>query len=198
MGRRRSCVALWTWALLALACMVPAPAPAGTPRKLMLDTAQSRFGFELRTRFGQKIEGLFPRFEGDVLVLPDGRNQVRLRMDATQVEIPGKRRYTVWMRGADFFDVERFPVVQFDSLPYLPEVVERGGSIVGSLTIRGVTHVETLTVMPAECPRAGYDCDVISRGTVLRGRYGMESWQVALGDRVTFVLRARMQEKPQP
>lgn len=67
-----------------------------------IDPAQSRFGFEIKTRFGTKIEGFFPRFRGDVVTLADGRQQVRFRLDATQVEIPGKDRYTSWMRGEDF------------------------------------------------------------------------------------------------
>ncbi|KAB7769855.1 YceI family protein [Xanthomonas maliensis] len=166
--------------------------------KIPFDPAQSRFGFEIRTRFGQKIEGLFPRFEGDLLELPDGRHQVRLRMFTSQVEIPGKARYTAWMRGEDFFDVQRYPVVEFDSVPFDPDLSKQGGDLLGKLTIRGITHEETLHVIPAECPRPGYDCDVISRGTVLRGRYGMDAWQVALGDRVTFVLRARLQEARRP
>lgn len=193
------------WALPAPArAQSPAPAPAPAPavaageQHFLLDTARSRCGFEIRTRFGQKIEGWFPKFEGEVVRLADGRHRVRLRMDARQVEIPDKPRYTSWMRGEDFFDVERHPVVEFDSQPYSQEVTLHGGDIIGDLSIRGITHTETLTVMPADCPRAGYDCDVISRGTVLRGRYGMDSWQVALGDRVTFILRARLQEAPRP
>jgi len=163
-----------------------------------IDPAQSRFGFEIKTRFGMKIEGFFPRFRGDVVTLADGRQQVRFRLDATQVEIPGKDRYTSWMRGEDFFDVAQYPVVEFESLPYVDEVVKQGGDIVGNLTIRGITHLETLHVVPAECTRPGYDCDVISRGTVLRGRYGMNAWQMALGDRVTFILRGRLQEARRP
>nr|WP_304945335.1 YceI family protein [Xanthomonas euvesicatoria] len=163
-----------------------------------IDPAQSRFGFEIKTRFGMKIEGFFPRFRGDVVTLADGRQQVRFRLDATQVEIPGKDRYTSWMRGEDFFDVAQYPVVEFESLPYVDEVVKQGGDIVGNLTIRGITHLETLHVGPAECTRPGYDCDVISRGTVLRGRYGMNAWQMALGDRVTFILRGRLQEARRP
>ncbi len=181
-ARRWWLLALLAWALPALA-----------QRTLSLDTAHSSCGFEIRTRFGQRIEGTFPRFDGQIQQLPDGRHQVRLRMYTTEVEIPGKPRYTDWMRGETFFDVQHYPLIEFDSFPYSPDIVRDGGNIVGNLTIRGITHLETLTVMPAECPRAGYDCDVISRGTVLRGRYGMDSWQVALGDRVTFLLRARLE-----
>jgi polyisoprenoid-binding protein YceI len=179
---------------------VPALPPAqSTPQKVMeLDTARSRLGFEIRTRLGQRIEGVFPRFEGRIDVLSDGRHEVHLRMFTGYVEIPGKDRYTAWMRGEEFFDARRYPVVEFDSVPYSPDLVEKGGGIHGRLILRGVSHPETLQVEAASCPRAGYDCDVVSRGTVQRGRYGMDSWQLALSDRVTFVLRARLNEAPKP
>lgn len=172
------------------------PAVHATP--LRLDTARTAFGFEVRTRLGQRIVGVFPRFEGRIEVLSDGRHQVHLKMYTRSVEIPGKRRYTEWMRGEDFFDAGRYPVVEFDSLPYYPAAIKNGGDIHGRLVLRGISHPETLRVEPAECDRPGYDCDVVSRGTVLRGRYGMDNWQLALSDRVTFVLRARLSEAPEP
>ncbi|WP_315389747.1 YceI family protein [uncultured Stenotrophomonas sp.] len=177
----------------------PLAAPVQPPLQvLQVDAARSHFGFEIRTRLGQRIEGVFPRFEGRVDVLPDGRHQVHLRMFSRYVEIPGKERYTAWMRGEEFFDSARYPVVEFDSRPYWPDPVHQGGVIEGQLILRGVSHPEVLKVEPAVCPRAGYDCDVVSRGTVQRGRYGMDSWQLALSDRVTFVLRARLHEAPKP
>ncbi|MCS4231866.1 polyisoprenoid-binding protein YceI [Stenotrophomonas maltophilia] len=165
---------------------------------LVLDTQRSQLGFEVRSRLGQRIEGSFPHFEGRIEVLSDGRHQVHLKMYTRSVEIPGKPRYTGWMRGEEFFDAARHPVVEFDSLPYDPARVDQGGDIHGRLMLRGVSHPETLRVEKAECARPGYDCDVVSRGTVLRGRYGMDNWQLALSDRVTFVLRARLSEAPKP
>lgn len=190
---------LWG-AVAAHAAPPPAAVPASVPtaHKLEFDTLNSRFGFEIRTRLGQRIEGVFPRFEGRIEVLSDGRHQVHLRMFTRYVEIPGKARYTGWMRGEEFFDAGRYPVVEFDSIPYHPELVEKGGGIEGRLILRGISHPETLRVEPAQCARAGYDCDVVSRGTVQRGRYGMDSWQLALSDRVTFVLRARLSEASKP
>ncbi len=181
-----------------LLLLLLAIAPAAAAQQLAFDVEHSRFGFEIRTRFGQKIEGLFPRFEGHITVLPDGRQQVRLRMFSQYVEIPDKPRYTGWMRGEDFFDAERYPVVEFNSVPYVPGLVEKGGVVQGTLTLRGITRPETLRVMPPVCDRPGYDCDVTSRGTILRGRYGMDSWQVALSDRVTFVLHTRLTGAPTP
>ena len=165
---------------------------------MFLDTRRSRIGFDVRTRIGQRIEGNFPHFEGRIEVLSDGRHQVHLKMYTRSVEIPGKDRYTGWMRGADFFDAQRHPAVEFDSLPYDPDTVARGGDIQGRLMLRGVSHPEVLRVERAVCDRPGYDCDVVSRGTILRGRYGMDNWQLALSDRVTFVLRARLSEAPKP
>ncbi|WP_425477257.1 YceI family protein [Stenotrophomonas humi] len=183
---------LMVWALAGAAFAKP---PATLPQ---IDTARSQFGFEIRTRFGQKIEGNFPRFEALSTQLPDGRHQVRLRMYAQYVEIPDKPRYTAWMRGEDFFDVARYPLIEYQSDPYSPDVIERGGEVQGWLTIRGISRRETLRLAEPECARPGYDCDLVSRGTVLRGRYGMDSWQMALGDRVTFILRTRLVGASQP
>ena len=81
--------------LLALLLAVTgATAGTATAQPLSFDTTHSRFGFEIRTRFGQRIEGEFPRFEGWLTLLPDGRHQVRLRMFTAYVQIPGKPRYT--------------------------------------------------------------------------------------------------------
>ena len=163
---------------------------------MFLDPRRSRIGFDVRSRIGQRIEGNFPHFEGRIEVLSDGRHQVHLKMYTRSVEIPGKERYTGWMRGEDFFDAQRHPAVEFDSLPYDPDTVAQGGDIQGRLMLRGVSHPEVLRVERAACDRPGYDCDVVSRGTILRGRYGMDNWQLALSDRVTFVLRARLSEAP--
>ncbi len=192
MAAVRGMLLLMVWALAGEAFAKPPPVPP------QIDTARSHFGFEIRTRFGQKIEGNFPRFEALSTQLPDGRHQVRLRMYAQYVEIPNKPRYTTWMRGEDFFDVARYPLIEFQSDPYAPEVITQGGAVEGWLTIRGISRRETLRLAEPECARPGYDCDLVSRGTVLRGRYGMDSWQMALGDRVTFILRTRLTGAPHP
>lgn len=188
----------WVRCGLLLSWLAATGTAVAAPQPLQFDTTHSRFGFEIRTRFGQRIEGQFPRFDGWITVLPDGRHQVRLRMFTQYVEIPGKPRYTGWMRGEDFFDAQRHPLVEFESDPYDPDIVECGGSVEGRLTIRCISRREVLHLEQPECARPGYDCDLVSRGTVQRGRYGMDSWQFALGDRVTFILRTRLLGASQP
>ena len=173
---------------LVVLCMCPAWAqPSNT-----FDPAQSRFGFELRTRWGLKLEGVFPRFEGELRQLPDDRQQVQLRMFTQDVVIEGYPRYTEWTRGDQFFDAERYPVVSFVSRPYDKALLVSGGPLAGDLTIRGITRPKTLDLAPSTCERPALDCDVVATGAVRRSDYDMDAWQLAVSDRVVFVLRARL------
>lgn len=174
---------------LAMLCMCPAWAQPGNA----FDPAQSRFGFELRTRWGLKLDGIFPQFEGELRQLPDDRQQVRLRMFTKDVRIEGYPRYTQWTRGDQFFDAARYPVVSFVSQPYDKALLVSGGPLAGDLTIRGITRPKTLDLAPSTCARPGVDCDVVASGAVRRSDYDMDAWQLAVSDRVVFVLRARLQ-----
>ncbi|MET0655499.1 MAG: YceI family protein [Pseudoxanthomonas sp.] len=178
----------WERAGLAALCLLSA-LTAGAET---FDPAASRFGFELRTRWGMKLEGEFKRYEGQVKYLPDGRHQVVLRMFTESVEILGHPRYTEWTRGAQFFEAERYPVVVFVSKPYDEQLLLRGGDLAGELSIRGITRPKTLTVAPSTCARPARDCDVVASGAVRRSDYDMDDWMMAVSDRVVFVLRARL------
>ncbi len=178
----------WGLCGLAMLCMDLAWAQPTSA----FDPSQSRFGFELRTRWGLKLDGVFPRFQGELRQLSGDRQQVQLRMFTKDVEIEGYPRYTEWTRGDQFFDANRYPEVSFVSRPYDRALLARGGPLAGDLTIRGVTRAKTLDLAPSTCSRPGLDCDVIATGAVRRSDYGMDAWQMAVSDRVVFVLRARL------
>src|SRR5688500_9927044 len=72
----------------------PASDPVAAPRVLPFDTAHSRVGFRLQTRWGKQLRGEFPGYEGEVRVYPDGRRDVRVRLDSTRMRIVGHQRYT--------------------------------------------------------------------------------------------------------
>lgn len=168
------------------------PAPAAVTPGLAFDPASSRFGFELRTRWGLKLDGRFPEFEGGVATLADGNQVVRLRMLTESVEIEGYPRYTEWTRGSQFFEADRYPAVVFVSHPYDPALLVSGGALAGDLSIRGITRPKTLDLEPSTCARPAVDCDVVATGTVRRSDYDMDAWMMAVGDRVVFLLRARL------
>lgn len=157
-----------------------------------IDPVHSRIGFQIRTLLGQRIAGAFPRFEGEVEPQADGRHRVHLRLYAAQAEIPNHPRYSEWLRGPQFFDAARFPLVEFDSDPYPSSVSASGGAITGQLSLRGTRLPETLSIQPAGCDRPGYDCDVVGRGVLSRGRYGMGGWDVMLKDRVVLEMHVRL------
>lgn len=184
-----------TVALLAaglLAAVVGHAATQPPPTNGDFDPAHTRIGFTLRTRWGQQLEGRFPRYGGQVHRLADGRQQVSVRLDASAVEIVGYPRYTAFSRGRQFFDVERYPWASFESDPYPPALLVEGGRLTGTLRLHGVSQRELFTVEPAGCARPAIDCDLVAHGSVRREDYGMDEWKVAVRSRVTFELRLRL------
>lgn len=188
----------WRWgrwpALLALAVALLLPAAWAAE----IDTARSRIGFQLKTRWGQVLEGRFPDWSGEIIQVTDQRRQVRLRLPTREVEILGHPRYSKITRGAGFFDAEHHPWVEFVSDPYTDELLREGGLLGGALTIRGVRRREVFTLEPAACERPTVDCDVIASGVVYRSDYAMDRWGFALSDRVVFNLHIRTRAAAAP
>lgn len=164
----------------------------GTGHTQELDQTHTHIGFELRTRWGQRLQGSFPVHEGRVRTLPGGRQQVSIDMDARAVEMTGSPRYTELSRGAQFFDVEHYPMVVFESDPYPVELLRHGGQLTGTLHLHGVSRRESFTVAPGACARPTRDCDLIAHGSVRREDYGMDGWQVAVRGTVRFQMRLRL------
>ena len=157
-----------------------------------IDSAHSRFGFSLQTRWGQTVQGRFPRYAGEVETLPDARQQVRLQLDTRAVEIVGNLRYTNFSRSDKFFDAGRHPTIEFVSDPYPASLLRDGGDLGGMLSLRGVNRREVFVVAPATCARPLHACDVVARGSVRREDYGMDAYGYLLRSRVQFTLNVRL------
>lgn len=170
-------------------CLLPWPSAAQ-----QFDPVYTRFGFELRTRWGQRVVGTFPRYHGEVSGLADGRRQVRIALYADAVEVAGSARYTALARGEGFFDAARHPLIEFVSEPHLDALLHDGGQLRGRLSIHGIVRTETFVLTPSACARPGLDCDVVAQGSVSRDDYGLDGWQFALRDQVRFNLRVRLRQ----
>ncbi|MGO1070832.1 YceI family protein [Lysobacter sp. CA199] len=157
------------------------------------DPEHTRFSFELRTRWGQKIVGEFPRYDGEVTTLADGRHQVRIRLATAAVVVGESERYARMARGERFFNAPRYPFIEFLSEPHPADLVRVGGALRGRLTLHGVSRMETFILTPATCAAPGEDCDAIAHGSVSRDDYNLDGWQLALGDRVRFTMQVRLQ-----
>ena len=178
--------------LLCLLCMLSWPCAAQ-----QFDPVHTRFGFEVRTRWNQRVAGAFLRYEGDVVRLADGRRQVRIRLATDAVEVADSPRYTALARGKGFFDAARYPLIEFVSEPHADALLHDGGPLRGRLSIHGIARNETFTLRPSECARPGLDCDVVAHGSVSRADYGLDGWQFAMRNSVRFDLRVRLRV-PQP
>jgi len=157
-----------------------------------LDPVASQIGFTLKTRWGQSLQGRFPKASGEVAELADGRHQVRLQLSARSVEIVGHPSYTNLTRGDGFFDAEHYPQIEFVSDAYTPQLLHHGGALHGVLTIRDVRRREVFTISPATCAQPARDCDVVASGSIRRADFGMDRWGFALSDKVVFSLRVRV------
>lgn len=158
------------------------------------DPAYTRIEFTLKTRWGQTLQGRFPRYEGRIETLGDGRFRTRLRLDARAVEIVNHPKFTGFTRGEGFFDAARFSHVEFVSDAYDDELLRKGGDLGGELRIRDVRRRETFRIEPTECERPALDCDVAAAGSVRRSDYGVDRWLFAASDWVRFKLRLRRRE----
>lgn len=178
-------------AWLLIACLLsPLPLPAGAAdgQDLVIRAPASQVGFVLRTRWGQHLEGRFPAYRGFVVAMPDGEWQVRMVLDAAQVEIIDQPRHTRVTRGEGFFHAQRWPVVEMQSDPFPSALLREGGELGGIVGIRGLRREEVFTILPAACERPLRDCPVLAEGDISRSDYGMDRWGLALGDRVRFQL----------
>jgi len=173
----------------------PSASPAGHPVTAVV-RSESQFAFTLRTRWGQALIGRFPNAEGEVVALPDGRREVRLKLDAKTVEIVDHPRYTRLTRGPRFFDAARYPDVQFLSEPYTTDLLHAGGALYGQLRMHGVQRREHFVIEPAACAHPGRDCDIVARGVVRRAHYDLDGWRMAMRDDVRFDLRVRLRDLP--
>lgn len=189
MAVSRSALAPGPWVLALLGCLLVAGASRAAEE---VDPAHSSIGFTLTTRWGQRLDGDFPAYRGRIEDLADGRKRVRLALAARRITIVGHPGYSRLTRGAGFFDADRYPEVLFVSEPYAAALTRDGGTLRGRLRIRNVERTEAFTIEPAECARAGVDCDVVASGNVRRSDYGVDRWAFAIDDEVRFTLRIRV------
>ena len=171
--------------------------PAMAAKPVEIETAQSRIGFTLKTRWGQSLDGRFPQWRGEIVPAGDLR-QVRLKLPTAEVEILDHPQYSRVTRGKGFFDADQHPYVEFVSDPYDEALLHEGGLLAGALTIRGVRRREVFTLQPATCKRPAVDCDVVASGIVYRADYAMDRWGFALSDRVVFDLHIRTRSAAAP
>jgi polyisoprenoid-binding protein YceI len=152
--------------------------PTGT---WTVDPVHSSVEFRVKHMMISTVRGRFRDFEGTIEAAPDYHDSsVRGTVDAASIDTNDERR-DGHLRSADFFDVETYPTISFESTAI--EHVDGGNYRVrGNLTMHGETRsieveatVHGVTRDPAGKDRVGAEV----RGTLSRSDFGLR-WQQAL------------------
>lgn len=112
-----------------------------------LDATHSQVGFAVKHMMFTTVRGRFADVEGQVTLDAGtpGASSVEVAIRAASVDTRVEARDN-HLRSADFFDVETYPSITFRSREVEGALTEAGDAftVVGDLTIRGVTREVTL------------------------------------------------------
>jgi len=163
-------------------------APTLTTGTWSVDPAHSKVGFAVRHAGIATIRGEFTKFEGTLELSPDlSTAHAGGSVDVASVFTNEPQR-DEHLRSADFFDAERYPVINFASTA-IEAVDSISFDITGNLTIHGVTNeivlravVQGTEVDPFGNHRVGLEVT----GELSRSDYGM-SFNMPLSSGALFV-----------
>lgn len=110
-----------------------------------IDTTHSNVDFSIRHLVIAKVRGRFTKFSGTIELDPAdlAKSTVSVQIEAASISTNEDKR-DAHLRSADFFDVEKYPLITFTS-----KQVEVDGNdlrVTGALTIHGVTRDVVLAV----------------------------------------------------
>jgi len=177
------------WAAL-LGVLLSHPALAASS-VFPLDQTHGSIAFSV-TNFGAfSTTGAFPRFAGRLVIdrdHPDAAT-IDVEADATAVTVPWPDG-TAMLRGPDFFDTARFPLIRFIS-GHVSVLDDAHFRIDGMLEIRGMAHPLILDATLEH--REANAADFRVTGTLSRGAYGMTTQQIMISDQVRISISARIE-----
>ncbi len=127
---------------VAAALLGLSAAAQAAPSTWTIDPNHSNVGFSIR-HFFTKVSGNFTKFSGAIVYDPANaaNSSARAEIDAASITTANERR-DGHLKSADFFDVEKFPTLTFQSTKVTP--VGDKLKIEGNLTMHGVTKPVTL------------------------------------------------------
>jgi polyisoprenoid-binding protein YceI len=166
-----------------------------------IDPAHSSVGFKIRHLVG-RVPGQFTEFSGTI-DLDDkdlSKSSVQARIQAASIDTRIQKR-DKHLRSADFFDVERYPVLSFTSSKVTPSREADKATLEGSLEMHGLTKTVSLELESLGVgemmghKRVGFE----AHGKLLRSDFGI-TWNksvvggLLLGDEVEVDIQIEAEE----
>jgi polyisoprenoid-binding protein YceI len=163
-----------------------------------IDPVHSNAQFKVKHMMISNVKGEFTAITGTLKL--DGesttRSQVEASIDATSINTRDAQR-DGHLKSADFFDVEKFPALTFKSTR-ITKKKDDELSVIGDLTIHGVTRSVTFAVedlsAPSKDPWGNTRLGLSATTRINRKDFGL-TWNTALetggilvGDDVTITL----------
>jgi polyisoprenoid-binding protein YceI len=151
--------------------------PAG---KWSVDTSHSKVAFAVKHMMFARMNGRFRKFDG-MLEIGSGAPRASGVVTAASIDTNEPVRDEHLRRAPDFFDVERYPEITFNSTR-IDQLAGRRLRILGELTLRGVTGEIELDAQLAGMTReAGGDerVELELRGELDRRDFGL-TWNQVL------------------
>jgi polyisoprenoid-binding protein YceI len=165
-----------------------------------IDAAHSGINFSIKHMVISKVRGRFTKFTGAIEIDDDDmtRSAVEVTIDASSIDTGAPDRDT-HLRSADFFDVEKFPVLQFHG-----RRIERVGDdryrLLGELTMHGVIREVSLDLAyggRATDPWGNERTAFVARTSLDRKDFGLtwnqllEAGGILVGERVDIELEVQ-------
>ena len=180
----------------ALAAAVVLGAGPAEAESLEIDLQHSTISFKVRHLF-TKVLGRFNDFSGSIEISEDdlvaSSVKASIKVESIDTNVEGRDKD---LRSKRFFNVEEYPTIEFESTE-ITNVSGKGGKIVGTLTMHGVSRE---VVLEAEFLGKGKDpwgnlrYGFTASTTVNRKDYGMtwneivEAGGVLVGDEIEITL----------
>ena len=157
-----------------------------------IDPTATTAGFEVHLLGLFPIRGDFKHTTGTLFYDPQSKQgNIDVFIDSTTVDASTAYARTS-VRGPDFFNVEKFPSIDFRSSRFVFES-DKLKIVEGMLTLTGVSQPVSLEIMRSHCEAASpmevAVCRADAKLVVQRSAFGMTAWAHALSDTVTIRVR---------
>lgn len=167
---------------------------AATGTNYRIDPNNSEAIFRVRLFWVEKVNGQFTHVDGDVVPGPHPESWIVNATIPVESVAMSSTRMRKLLLDRSFFDAQHHPTIHFVSDPFAQDQLDRGGTLTGSLTLRGVTAPMRFAMEPMHCDMpVTTSCKIVLRGALQRSTFGMTSDRLALSDNVDLNLSITLQ-----